>query len=311
MILKIYQFLTSFRRKLYKNGFFKVKKLKKPVISVGNISFGGSGKTTFVLRLAKELIEKGLKVSIISRGYKRKSKGLVPVSDGNKILADVWEAGDEPYLLAISLPKAIVTVCEDRFLAGKFAEEENEVDLHILDDGFQHFKLWRDFEIVLVRDLKLLREPICSLKKADFVFFVKELNEKVKVFLEKNLIPYEKIDYLNYGFFTAENKPVDIEWVKENIWVALAGIFKNENFFKDLEKYGIRIVKSISFKDHFYPEERDIKKLEEIIKKTGAKGVIMTQKDIYKWKGDFISIFHKVNFPPLGSKFLDKILKIL
>lgn len=311
----IYQFIAYNRRIIYEKNIFKRKKLKKAVISVGNLTFGGSGKTPFVIRLAKELLDRGLRVSILSRGYKRKSKGLMPVSDGKQILTNIEEAGDEPFLIAKTLPKAVVTVCEDRYIAGKFAEEENEIDVHILDDGFQHYKIHRDFDIVLIRkngnfNNKRLREPIKVLKKANYVFFINDIDECLKNFLELNFIKFSKVDVLNYGFFSQNDRVLDLNWIKENEWIAFAGIESPERFFNDLISFGIKIKKTFSFPDHFYPTEEDIKKMEEYVKESKVKGIITTQKDIYKWSGNFEIIYHKIGFPPLDLKFLEKILKV-
>lgn len=315
LLYLIYQYVSYLRRKIYEKNILKKKKLKKPVISVGNITFGGSGKTPFVIRLTKELIDKGLRVSILSRGYKRKSKGLVPVSDGKQMLVSLEEAGDEPFLIAKSIPKAIVTVCEDRFLAGKFAEEENEIDIHILDDGFQHYKLARNFDIVLLKndeDLvkKKQREPLIALKKASYVFLINNFSREIKNFLELNFIPHSKIEFLNYGFFSQDDKVIDLNWVRENEWIALAGIKAPEKFFKDLENLSIKVKKFIPYPDHFFPSNEEILKIEKIVKENKVKGIICTQKDVYKWRGDFEIIYHKIGFPPLDLKFLEKIIKI-
>ncbi len=311
----LYQFIAYNRRNIYEKNIFKRKKLKKAVISIGNLTFGGSGKTPFVIRLAKELLDRGLRVSILSRGYKRKSKGLVPVSDGKQILTNIEEAGDEPFLIAKILPKAVVTVCEDRYIAGKFAEEENDIDIHILDDGFQHYKIHRDFDIVLIRkngdfNKKRFREPIKVLKKANYIFFVNDIDEYLKNFLELNFIKFSKIDVLNYGFFSQNDRVLDLNWIKENEWIAFAGIENPERFFNDLTNFGIKIKKTFSFPDHFYPTVEDIKKMEEYVKESKVKGIITTQKDIYKWNGNFEIIYHKIGFPPLDLKFLEKILKV-
>lgn len=314
-LYKLYQIISYTRRWIYEKEFIKRKYLKKPVVSVGNITFGGSGKTPFVIRLGREFLERGLKVSIISRGYKRKSQGLVPVSDGVQIISEVEEAGDEPFMIAKSLPKAVVTVCEDKFLAGKFAEEENEVDIHILDDGFQHYKLFRDFDIVLIKNSKnfmekKFREPFKVLKKANHIFFIDEINKSVEDFLNKNFIPYSKIDTLNYGFFSSTDRVLDLSWVRENEWIALAGIENPESFFKDLKNFGIKIKETFSYPDHFFPSQKDLQEIEDKIKNLKVRGIITTQKDVYKWKGNFEVIYHKIGFPPLEKKFLDRILRI-
>ncbi len=169
----IYGGLVGARNRLYDRGTLPVRRLKGPVVSVGNLSAGGSGKTPFVMLLGELLQKRGVKFDVLSRGYGRKSRGVRLVDPGR--IRE--EFGDEPLLIARKL-QAQVVVGEDRYAAGCFAESKFGSQLHILDDGFQHRGLGRDFDIVLVTpqdatDRLLpagrLREKLDSLRRADAV----------------------------------------------------------------------------------------------------------------------------------------------
>jgi tetraacyldisaccharide 4'-kinase len=155
-------------------------RLSRPVISIGNISMGGRGKTPLTALVARLLVEAGEKPAILSRGYGRAiaDAGVTVVSDGSAVLSDLAHSGDEPLMLARAVPGAAVVVCEQRSLAGTLAESALGCTVHILDDGFQHHQLHRDLDIVLVtaEDFSArvmpfgkLREPVESLQDADAI----------------------------------------------------------------------------------------------------------------------------------------------
>src|SRR5204863_6685133 len=123
-----------------------------PIVSIGNIAMGGRGKTPLVAHVARLLVAAGERPAILSRGYARadRADGVVVVSDGDHLQADVARGGDEPFMLARQLPGVAVLVAEDRALAGRLAERAFGVTVHLLDDGFQHLQLARDADIVLV-----------------------------------------------------------------------------------------------------------------------------------------------------------------
>ena len=169
----LYAAASGLRNTLYDRGVLRPRSLARPVISVGNLSAGGTGKTPFVIALAQLLQARGISVDVLSRGYRRKTRGVLPV-DPNGTPA---EFGDEPLLIARRLGVPVI-VGESRYQAGQFAEQRFPSQLHILDDGFQHRSLARDFDIVLLaaddlRDRLLptgrLRESISSLRRADAV----------------------------------------------------------------------------------------------------------------------------------------------
>ena len=141
------------RKTVYRSGLLRRKRLSCPVVSVGNITTGGTGKTPLVIFLAKYFSEQGKRVAVLSRGYGRKTNvsSLIWVSDGKKMLATPEEGGDEPVLIARNVPQAAVLVCKDRYRAGLEALREFKPDLFILDDGYQRrFELHRDLDILAV-----------------------------------------------------------------------------------------------------------------------------------------------------------------
>src|ERR1051325_8724560 len=162
---------VALRNTLYDRGIFKVRRLTRPVISIGNISVGGSGKTPFVITLGELLKQRGISFDVLSRGYGRSSTKIAVVAP----LGFPQQFGDEPLLIARKLQVPVI-VGADRYRAGLLAEEKFSSRLHLLDDGFQHRGLHRDFDIVLLPQEDLegtllptgrLREPRSSLRRAD------------------------------------------------------------------------------------------------------------------------------------------------
>jgi tetraacyldisaccharide 4'-kinase len=254
------------RNALYDHRIFKSRSLARPVISVGNLSVGGSGKTPFVIALGRLLRERGIEFDVLSRGYGRKSKGNAVVdADGSP-----EQFGDEPLLIARKLGVPVV-VGADRYQAGLLAEKKfPQSRLHLLDDGFQHRRLHRDFNIVLVADedqgdsllpVGRLREPFSSLRRADAV-----------VLAASSAVP----------------APAQSVWrVRRNILfiapmsrvVAFCGIARPEQFFSGLRKLGMELADTITFPDHHRYSQRDIDRLLQAQAQTGAKGFITTGKD--------------------------------
>ncbi|MGH9173167.1 MAG: tetraacyldisaccharide 4'-kinase, partial [Vicinamibacterales bacterium] len=160
------------------------RRLARPVISVGNLSVGGTAKTPMVSLIARWLIDAGERPAILSRGYGRRdrSDGVVIVCDGTRVLADVGRAGDEPLMLAHTMPGVVVAVAEDRFLAGVLAERKLGTTVHVLDDGFQHVQLARDLDVLMttpgeaangrVLPFGRLREAANAAARADVVVVV-------------------------------------------------------------------------------------------------------------------------------------------
>ena len=272
-----YAFGVHLRNFFYDKGFIKPRKLPIPVISVGNLSVGGTGKTTFVIFLTNLLKDK--KVCILLRGYKRKSRGVLAVSEYGKLLTDWEKAGDEAYLLARLLPKACVVVAEDRYKGGEFALREFNPEVLILDDGFQHRKLHRDIDILLLKrkdvyDYLLpfgnLREPINSLKRADVIILS---YQDVDPFEFKTHKPTFRMFREFSSLLNTEFEEIPIEVLKNKELIAFSGIGDNEQFLKVLKNLGFKIKKFISFPDHY-----DYKNF----KPEKGKIYITTPKDLVK-----------------------------
>lgn len=253
----IYGTAVSLRNSLYDRRILKPKKLPVPVVSVGNVSAGGSGKTSLVRLLAQEL-GRTLRVVILLRGYKRKSKGLLVVSEWGELKTDVWSAGDEAYLLAKLLPGVSVIASEDRYRGGLFAVKDLGAELIVLDDGFQHRKLHRDLDIVLIRkrDLAdkllpagLLREPIENLRRADAIVLSYQEVEPFEFSFEGKPVfkMFREFRYLLNNNF----ERIPVEELRGKEIIAFAGLGSNEQFFKVLEKLGFKLKERHNFPDHY------------------------------------------------------------
>jgi tetraacyldisaccharide 4'-kinase len=235
-------------------------RLRQPVISIGNLSHGGRGKTPVVARVARLLIEAGERPAILSRGYGRRdwADGVVVVSDGRHLLADVGRGGDEPLMLARELPGACVLVSEQRALAGALAERVLGATIHLLDDGFQHLALARDIDLVLVSPEDLharavpfgpLREPVAALADADAIIVDGASNAEVR---------NSKFEVRAPASFVLRRElrdPVPLEpqqgWeAADRRVLAVAGIARPERFAAALEARGWTVVDRLTFPDH-------------------------------------------------------------
>ncbi|MDQ3013325.1 MAG: tetraacyldisaccharide 4'-kinase, partial [Acidobacteriota bacterium] len=181
---KLYELAVRGRIVAYERGLLKTYRLSAPVISVGNLTVGGTGKTPCVAFIAQALRDYGHHVAILSRGYKRSTSGRVEVSTEKEVVCSPRESGDEPYLLAQSCPGVRVVVDKDRYAAGQWLEERAQISVFLLDDAFQHLRLARDLNLLLVDATESLagakmvpfgrlREPLPGLRRADAVIFTR------------------------------------------------------------------------------------------------------------------------------------------
>jgi len=264
----IYGGVVGARNALYDCGVLQARSLQGPLISVGNLSAGGSGKTPFVILLGELLQARGIKFDVLSRGYGRKSRGVLLVEPGG--LAQQF--GDEPLLVARRL-QAPVIVGEDRYAAGQFAEQRFGPQLHLLDDGFQHRALARDFNIVLVtpedaRDRLLpagrLREPLRALHRADAVVLASgaapeafPLKGRTVWKVRRGIVPQN-----------IPERPV-----------VFCGIARPKNFLLQLRAAGIDPVAEAFFRDHHAYAEKDVRDLLQLRERSEAGGFVTTEKD--------------------------------
>ncbi len=288
-----YWFGVMLRNFLYDVGIFKVKALSKPVISVGNIVAGGTGKTPLVEWLGAYITSLGKKVAILSRGYSRRTKGFVLVTDGEKILARPDECGDEPFQMALKSVeknlKWIIVVCEDRYIAGLKVLENFDADVFILDDGFQRRDLHRDIDILVISGDEineflipagLKREPLGSIKRAEVIAFRNDVVAKnfgKYLSSENQLIcffRYKLLEIRKFFDYILLEKPF-----KGRKIVAFSGIGKHRGFIKILKDNEFEIVGDFEFPDHYVYSERDINKIVEVLNSSGAECVVTTEKD--------------------------------
>lgn len=256
------------RNALYDRGVLPVRRLQGPVVSVGNLSLGGSGKTPFVLWLGELLNSRGVKFDVLSRGYGRQSRGVLLV-DSN---GEPAQFGDEPLLIARRLGAPVV-VGEDRYEAGRFAERKFGPQLHILDDGFQHRSLGRDFDVVLVtpedaRDRFIpygrLRELQSSLARADAVVLTSGASDEAFPLDGKNVWRARR----GIVFRKVPDQPV-----------AFCGIARPQNFLRQLRTAGIHPVAEAVFPDHHAYTGNDIRDLLRLRQQSEAEGFVTTEKD--------------------------------
>ncbi|WP_300358835.1 tetraacyldisaccharide 4'-kinase [Fusobacterium sp.] len=298
----IYYFVTSFRNWLFDKGILKIKKLDDVfVICIGNITVGGTGKTPAVQYFAKRLSQEGRKVAVVSRGYrgKRKVEPLI-VSDGKNILVSSKESGDEPYSHALNL-KVPVIVGKDRYKACKLAKEVFDVDTIILDDGFQHRKLFRNMDIVLVDATNpfgweallpkgTLRESFhpAAKRASEFIITKSDLVperevEKLKRFLKGK---YKKpVSVAKHGISSLcdiEGNAKPLFWVKGKRVLLFSGLANPLNFEKTVISLDPSYIERIDFLDHHSFKEKDIELIKKRAEDMKANYIITTEKDIVK-----------------------------
>ncbi len=302
----IYGKITDLRNTLYDGGVLKSHALGAPTISVGNITVGGTGKTPMVAFVAEVLAEQGAKVCILTRGYGRENpQNRVLVSDGEKILADAKNAGDEPFELARKLRgKAIVIADANRVAAAEWAKEKFNVSVFVLDDAFQHRAAKRDLDIVLLdatnpfgnsKTLPFgrLREPLENLERADLIVITRA------DLVDEQRITNFKFQISNYNpdcpIFTAENKTIGLIELKDfhknpkpkaqnpkPKALAFCALGNPDNFFEQLRRENFNLTATRNFPDHHRYTQSEIAKLEIEAREKGAEILLTTAKDAVK-----------------------------
>lgn len=299
-----YWAMIFWRNLFYAVGFFVSRRLPVPVISVGNLSVGGTGKTPAVIYLARKLIQKGYRVAVVSRGYRRESTGTLVVSDGETIHASERAAGDEPYLTAMKVPRAVVIVDEVRYRGSMEAAGRFKPDVIILDDAFQHRALERDVDIVLLNSqdppeaFKLLpygklREPWIHLRRADIIFWTKANLMSPDGTKGPHPTLFERAAQWGVPTFTSSIQPgrlfrvrpertMSASNLREKNVFAFCGIADPVSFRQIIQHCGGRIVGFEVFDDHHRYTETEVKNLVAKGESLGAGLVITTEKDLFK-----------------------------
>lgn len=314
---KLYSGVMQLRLFLYDSGVIRPNALGCQVVSVGNITVGGTGKTPVVEIFARKLQQEGRKVAILSRGYKKEEppfftrlinkvtmyeKRCPPrvVSDGNSLLLNSLMSGDEPYMLASNLENVAVLVDKDRVKSGRYAIKKLGCDTLVLDDGFQYLKLKHRLEITLIDSKNpfgnenvlprgILREPIKHIKRADFIFLTKcdgSSNDELKARLREYGATSEIIECCHTArhlrnVYTREKKV--LEFLKGMNVIALSGIASPEGFERELEKHGATIFDRFRYADHYRYSQQELIDIVNQAHENGVDAIITTEKDAVRF----------------------------
>lgn len=270
------------------------QKVGKPVISVGNLTAGGSGKTPLVIELVRMLGESGKRVAVVSRGYRRRTRGLLVAHTPGGPVRPVDEAGDEPVLISLRCPDAGVVVGEDRVAACRLAVERFDPDVILCDDAFQHRKLHRDLDIVAVHaryglgNAHLLprgplREPPSALKRANLVIFTHAPGADASYL--RRIVP-SNIPSAECGFIpTGLTEGADLRPASPSIErpvVAACAVAHPESFFETCRQAGLTVVGTRAFPDHHRYSPSDLRGLADLAAQHGASAAVVTQKDMVR-----------------------------
>jgi len=300
-LIPVYLTVIKLRNLFFDKNIFKSKKVNANVISVGNITVGGSGKTPLVIFITQMLKSEGKNVGVLSRGYGRKTRGYKLVSDGNKILTTVSESGDEIYhtVLECKIPAA---VSEDRVIGAEKLIEETGIDTIVLDDAFQHRWIKRDLDIVVIEQRFLtgnnffihnslptgnLREPFSGLKRADAIV----INRK---FSEGKEIPTDRKKYFEgKKIFTARYEAIGfVDIIKKDEYglkefegqksLVVSGIANPLSFLNALSQTNVDSSNKIIFKDHADYTFKEVQQIRKEFYATNSHSVVTTEKDAVK-----------------------------
>ncbi len=313
----LYRAIIQFRLRCYTHGILRHHTLGCQVISVGNLTVGGTGKTPVVEIFARELQKAGRRVAILSRGYK-KSKPPLPnrlinkitlkdqrvpprvVSNGKELLLDSHLSGDEPYMLAANLPEVAVLVDSDRVKSGRFAISHLNCDTLILDDGFQYLSLKPRVQIVLVDQTNpfgnenvlprgILREPIKNIRRADFIFITKSdgtdngpIRAQIRRYNDKaEIIECRHCPRYCTNVLTGER--TDLSFLAGRKVAALSGIAAPSGFEASLASFGATILEKFRFADHHRYTQQELIEIINTAAKAGAEAIITTEKDAVRF----------------------------
>jgi tetraacyldisaccharide 4'-kinase len=336
--------ISAWRSWLYRGGVFKSVKLPSPVISVGNLTMGGTGKSPFCLFLADWFLKKNISVALLSRGYGRKKKTLEIVAPGEALPSEN-QIGDEPWMIKNRLPRLTLLVHPDRVrMAKRHWDDLGAPKLVILDDGFQHWKAVRNWDVVMIDATESLRgkeipfgrmrEYPKALKRADVIVITRadgvepqELlcleNELYRVSRSRICPPWKtqtlpnpkivKARYVFDGIFSFE-KPENAESFSEKKWILISGVAKPDSVRFVLKNAGVHLVEEVYFPDHHRLESRDLQLIRRCLKSHPKAKLLTTEKDCARWRKDLADFSAygfriKMDFLNAGEKILEEFLE--
>jgi tetraacyldisaccharide 4'-kinase len=334
MVSKVYGGAVKLRRNFYKNDVFKSKRLPCSIISIGNITVGGTGKTPMTIYVAKVVKQLGCNVAVISRGYKGKAEKIGGiVSDGKALLMTPEIAGDEPYMMAKRLKDVPVIVGRNRLKAGRLAISKFAPDVIVLDDGFQHLRLQRDLDFVLLDCRKpfgnghllprgVLREPVSALLCADAMIMTRSdmMNNNETLSSLKKLLPNERKVPVYRTFFDSfvykitreerkifEKKPIaslrrNSDCIIGRNVFAFSGLADNHDFQQTVKSLRCNLSGYMEFPDHHWYSDRDLKDISAAAKRSMSECLVTTEKDYVRiaqkidWPGDLFVVGIEIEF---------------
>jgi tetraacyldisaccharide 4'-kinase len=301
----MYSGMVWARRELYRSGLLRRRRVHGlTVVSIGNLTVGGTGKTPLVVGLVRGLLDQGVPTAVVARGYRATGRGRGPllVSDGAGPLVPVDLAGDEPVMIARSVP-AVVIVSRDRYLGARLARERYGAEVVVLDDGFQHLRLARDVDIVLLDAADpfgngwtlpagRLREPLSALHDADLFLFVQRgltgvrpIPRRLKGLLQAlrpgavTLDGLLRLDGLRRAG-GRETRP--LEWLVDRSLLLVSGLAAPRSFEAELRQRGVRVAGHLDFGDHHRYTGSDLEVVRRAFRESGAEAVVTTSKDEVK-----------------------------
>jgi tetraacyldisaccharide 4'-kinase len=301
----VFQAGVALRQVAYRRGWLKTRRLSRPVVSVGNLSVGGTGKTPLVILMARTLLASGHRPCILTRGYGRRGgKGPIVLDPGADLIFDPRAVGDEPAALARALPNVPIIVSSDRFRGGTIGEQDFQVTVHLLDDGFQHLALYRDLDMVLLdvthpsSDHALLpagrwREPFTALRRAHWVILtrteladagglqarIQAVNPRARIFRCATKLA---------GLVDARSGVAEPhENLSRKKVAAFCGIGNPAAFFADLRAWLFQVVAESAFPDHHVYRRRELDNISALSRKAGAEALLTTHKDLMNLPPDW------------------------
>lgn len=307
-LAEAYGWGTLLREYTFRRGWLESRRLAHPVISVGNLTTGGTGKTPLVVWIAEALLRHGYKPAILTRGYgRRRGPDILTLEPQPERNADARAVGDEPAWLARALPQVPIVISANRYRAGQLAEERFGVNIHLLDDGFQHFALRRDVDIVTIDvtqeldDRALLpagrlRERCSALRRADLIVLtrvelrnpeaierrVRSVNCRAQIFRASTALR---------GLREAAGDTLQPPAAYHGQPLcAFCGIGNPDAFFSDLRRWGFTVCAEIALRDHHVYTRDDMQRLLAVARAEGARAILTTEKDIMnlppQWKSE-------------------------
>ena len=300
-LIPVYLLIISLRNWFFDKNILKSESINAKIISVGNITVGGSGKTPLVIYIAELLKNSGKKIGVLSRGYGRKSKGYKLVSDGEKIFTEVQESGDEIYhtVLECKIPAA---VCENRVYGAKKLIEDTNVDYIVLDDGFQHRWIKRDKDIVIAEQRFMtgnnffihnllptgnMREPFSSLKRSNGIVINRKFSEEESISKERRKYfsgkeifnaHYRAISFVDI----VKNGEYNLEEFEGQRSLVVSGIANPFSFLNALSQTSVDTSNKLIFRDHKNYSQKEVQRIRKSFYATNSHSVVTTEKDAVK-----------------------------